>query len=744
MVFIVGIKLRKINILLLFFIAAVMFLLPDSLHAKAKNTNTTTPEFSNEPALIEADSLSYDFEKSLVIASGNVEITQGKRQLIADTLTYDKINNIVTAKGNVSLVDTSGNVLFAEEVELKDDLKKGVVNNFSISFTDKSKMAAKSGERINENTIIIRKAVYSPCPVCKEKPEKAPLWQVAASKATVNNDKQRVSYKNAFFEVYGIPVLYTPYFSHPTPDADRKSGFLTPKYKHDRIFGTMIQAPYYYNIAPNKDATITPILTTNEGIIMAGEYRHLLENGKYILKGSITNPDEVDASGNKIHGKNVRGHVEGEGEFSINQYWDWGFAAKRSSDDTYLKKYSFGEEDVLTSKLYATRIENRDHVLVEAISFQGLKATDDPGKTPLILPYVQTHTERRIAEYGATAYLDTNLLDLTRSEGVSSRRISLKSGLEKTYIAPSGNIFTSNASIRGDGYSVEDVPDPNNSNNHLNGTEGRFIPEASMKWSLPLLKQAPERQYLLEPITKFIISPNGGNPAKIPNEDSQDIEFSAMNLFDSNHFYGYDKIESGTRMNYGLRGGINDYNYGDITFLLGQSYRATDNHDFTPQSGLYDNFSDYVGKIDYNKDNMFDLAYQFRFDKDTLAIRNNTISTGVNFSPVHFTLDYVVINEDAVTANPFSSSNLGDDREIIIAGTKIEINDRLEFISNGNRNLATGEWVSTKGGFIYKGSCVDFSIELLKEFTHDRDIQPGTSISFQVSLKNMGQKRIQQ
>lgn len=727
--------LKKIFLLT---ILATIFSWPVFGHAKTKLNQINETSVTGTPALIEADSVSYDFDKSLVIASGNVEITQGTRQLITDTLIYDKANNIVTAKGNVTLIEPSGNVMFADEVELSDDMKKGVVNNFSIKFTDDSRMAAKAGERINENKIIIRKAVYSPCPVCKEKPDSAPLWQVAASKATIDNNKQRVMYNNAFFEVYGAPILYTPYFSHPTPDADRKSGFLTPKYTHDSIFGTTIRTPYYYNISPNIDATITPILTSNEGGILSGEYRHLLKNGHYILKGSITDPDKTDVNGNKIEGKNIRGHIEGEGEFSINNYWDWGFSGKRASDDTYLKKYNFGDEDVLTSRLYTNRIEGRDNILVETLTFQGLKATDDPGTTPLILPYAKSHTERKIDEYGAVASLDTNALNLTRSEGVSSRRLSAKGALNKTHITTSGNVFQAGVSLRGDGYSVDNVPDSNNTNNSLNGFESRVIPEAELKWSLPLLKQASNRQYLLEPITNFIISPNGGNPNKIPNEDSQDIEFSAENLFDSNHFYGYDRIESGPRTNYGLRGGVSDYSKGDVTFLFGQSYRAIENRDFSIQSGLHDNFSDYVGKINYNKNNIFDVAYKFRFDKDTLAVRNNTVSSAVNYAPVHFTMDYVVINEAAATTAP--SITADDKREIIIAGAKFDINDKLQFIGNGNRNLASGEWVSTKGGLLYRGSCVDFSIELLKEFTRDRDIQPGTSISFQISLKNMGQR----
>lgn len=735
--------MRLVNVK--FLMLAIALILSGSGDARAASfSSVNEKELATTPALIEADILDYDAKETVATAQGNVQVTQGNRILNADTLTYDKENNKVVASGHVSMMEANGTVVFAENVELHDNLKKGVIDQFSARFPDKSVMAARRGERISDDKAVLNNAVYSPCPVCKDSIRKAPMWQVSAQKATIDNTAQRVSYNNAFFEIYGVPTLYTPYFSHPTPDADRKSGLLTPKYYHDRVFGTVLKVPYYYNIAPDKDATITTTLTTNEGPILSGEYRQLLANGKYYLKGSITDPDRVDEAGNKISGKDVRGHIEGKGDFDINKEWGWGFDGKRASDDTYLKRYNFGDEDILTSSLYANRIENRDHLLINTITFQGLKATDDPGKTPLVLPYVESHTERNIGTYGTRALLDTNVLALTRAEGVSSNRVSVKGGISQPLITKNGNVFEAGLSLRGDGYAVDNVPDPNNPTLTQDGTEVRAIPQADLKWSLPLIKHAPNRQYVIEPIAKVIISPHGSNPDKIPNEDSQDIEFSSENLFDDNHYTGYDRVESGPRVNYGLRGGVSDYDNGNINFLFGQSYRAKEDHNFSDQSGLADNLSDYVGKLSYDKGDIFDIAYKFRFDKDSFSIRNNTVSGSANYAPVHFTLDYVAIEENASSstiANSTTTTSATDDnREIIIAGTKIDLNDKWQLFGNGNRNLASGEWVSTKGGFLYKGDCVDFTLDWTKEYTRDRDIQPGATIGFQVSLKNMGQK----
>jgi LPS-assembly protein len=701
----------------------------------AKKPKPSSSEISTkQPAAIEADSLHYDEKTSIVTASGHVEVSQANMMLTADKITYNQKTNTVEAVGNISLIEPEGNVFFAENMTLKDDLKQGVINNLSARFIDQSVMSAKRAERVNENVTILEKVVYSPCLVCEG--EKYPLWQVKANKATINEETQTVTYNHAFFEVKGVPVLYTPYLSHPTPGADRKSGFLIPKYTTDKIFGTTVSTPYYYNIAPNKDLTITPIITTNEGPILAAEYRHLVESGSYNLKGSITDPDKVNAEGNIIPGREIRGHIEGKGDFTINDVWDWGFFGKRASDDTYLRRYHFGEEDVLTSSAFTTAIQDRNFAKIETITFQGLRATDDPGKTPLILPNATAHYESAAGFNGSRWIADANVLSLTRDEGVSSNRLSVKSGWKLPYVTKSGQVLEFNTSLRGDGYAVNDVvTNPLDTTTAQNGLTARVIPQAELKWSLPLANEIKSKQVFLEPTAQLIVSPYGGNPNKIPNEDSQDVEFSDENLFDSNHFSGYDLVESGPRINYGLRGSIYDAANGDIGFIFGQSYRTKENNDFSPSSGLDKMFSDYVGRVGYDFQDKFNIAYRFRLDNEDYAINRNSISAGLNLKPVKFDIDYLAVNDDFNTVNDVLSS---ESRKSVLANASFDITDQWNISASGNKNIESGEWISSKALLLYKADCIELGLAWLKEFTRDRDIRPNTTLSLQISLKNLG------
>lgn len=699
----------------------------------------TTPNFSfaadnigSQPALIKAKSLHHDQETGIITASDNVEITQGNRILVADKVTYNQNTDTIHATGNISILEPNGDVYFAHEVTLNNEMKEGFIKAIQARFRDGTLLAATSGERLDETTYALNEAVYSPCPVCSDDGEKGePLWQLKAKKVKLDEEKQRIIYKHGFFEVYGTPIFYTPYFSHATPDADKKSGFLTPKYGSDSTLGTMVEMPYYINIAPNMDATLTPIMTSEEGEILSGEYRHLIDNGRYRLYGSITRPSKVDEFGNPIEGHELRGHIEGYGDFTLDHDWRWGFAAKRSTDDTYLRRYQFGNEDDLTSKLYAERIAGRSYTSIETLSFQGLQASDDPGKTPLILPIVQHHMEKNTGYRGSRWILDANSMVLLRDEGADSRRVSVKGGWTLPHITPSGHVFKLTTSLRGDVYSVNNVTDPFNPNGEdLDGIQTRALPQVEVDWSFPLVQQHNRSRIFLEPVANLIISPYGGNPDEIPNEDSQDLELSDDNLFTSNRFTGLDRIESGPRVNYGIRGGIDTSKNTHIGGLLGQNYRVKEDRNFTSRSGMDDNFSDYVGRITLSTHDIFDLAYRFRIDREEFVANRNEIDSTIDLHPISFGMNYLSLDEDFIGNN--------GKREEISATTALALNDKWTLSGHARRDLTSnGGLIYSGANLLYAGDCVDFTFSMYREFTRDRDIEPSTSFTFQVTLRNL-------
>ena len=635
------------------------------------------------PMVLRADNVAYDSERRIVIATGNVEIAQNERILFADRVTFDERTNTVTASGNVSLLEPTGEVLFAEEVELTDELKEGVMRDIRIILTDNSRIAANGAVRSGGYRTEMRQAVFSPCNLCPDDPEAAPLWQLKAARVVHDQRRREIEYSDAVLEAFGVPIAYTPYFSHPDPTVKRRSGFLTPTYGSSSQLGFSLQVPYYFNMAPNRDATLAPIFTTKEGPVLVGEYRARTENGEYQLAGSITRPERRGINGERIGGRDTRGHIEGIGAFRLTDVWRWGYQLERSTDDTYLRRYDFSNDDTLTSRLYLEGIRGRNYAAVNSYAFQGLEVDDDSGETPLVLPIADYNLVLDNGLFGGSYTLDANLMSLTRSGGTDTRRLSVDGGWHLPFIGRAGDIYTLNAQLRGDLYWVNDLAHPTGTGAD-DAVTGRVVPSLSLDWRYPWIRQAGTTRQVIEPIAKLAISPYGGNPDDIPNEDSQDFEFDDTNLFNLMRFPGLDRVEGGPRISYGLRMGVYGASGGRTTAFFGQSYRVKADSTFEPGSGLEDNFSDFVGSVNISPSEFVDLVYRFRIDHDDLSSRRSEIDLAGGPDWLRVNLGFLSLDD--------APAELDDDvdaREEINVSGRVRLDPNWSITANTRRNLTT-------------------------------------------------------
>ena len=114
------------------------------------------------------------------------------------------------------------------------DLAEGFVRDIRVLLTDQSRLAAADAKRVAGNKTTFRRGVFSPCELCEDDPDRAPLWQLKAQRVVHDQEDQTIRYYNAWMEMFGIPVIYTPYLEHPDPTVKRKSGFLSIKNKLKR------------------------------------------------------------------------------------------------------------------------------------------------------------------------------------------------------------------------------------------------------------------------------------------------------------------------------------------------------------------------------------------------------------------------------------------------------------------------------------------------------------------------------
>ncbi len=687
------------------------------------------------PANIEADKMDYDKLTAVVTATGEVKIVQGNRNLFADKIVYNQIKNSMEATGKIKLEDENGDTFYGDKAYLDNNMNTGSITNLSANLLDDSTAKADYADIKSKEVVVLKNSFYTACLTCINNKNIPAFWSIKAKSTKFDDENQTVTHTNAFFQVYDVPVAYFPYFKHPTPHADRKSGFLVPKYKNSTIFGVMVSTPFYYSIAPDKDVVITPIFTTKENMILESKYRQMVESGNYEISTSITRPKKVDNTALDVNNKATRGYIRGRGNFNINNDWDWEFDGARTTDDTFLHKYYNEPLDILRSTASTTYIHNQNYTTIRALSFQSLNINDDPGLTPFVLPYVTSHWQGPADDKGRYFSLDSNLLALDRREDNDTIRGSVKASHTIPFVSEGGHLFELKNSIRADAYKINNAKDPVTTQLSSYDKE-RAIPQAELNWRLPMINAQEKYRSFIEPIASIIVSPYSGNSDKIINEDSQSIEFSDVNLFNASHFSGLDLIEEGPRANYGLKTSIDHNDFGYTTAMVGQSYKIEEDHNFDERSGLRDNRSDIVGRISHSYQGIFDIAYQFRLDKDNFVSKKNLIHAGLNEKKISVYLDYLATNQlfDQNNSSLLTDQN---NRKFLTTTTELRLVDDWVLGGYINRDVEVGAWRSVGSKILFKGQCVTYTLGLDRDFTTDRDAKENTSISFLISLKNL-------
>jgi len=670
------------------------------------------------PINFSADQMDVDQELGIVTARGNVEVIYNERTLYADTISYNQKSDMLTASGNIILMEPSGDVSFAEHMEMSGDFKNGVVENIRMILSDRSRIAANGARRINED-IDLRKAVYSPCQPCADDPTKTPLWQLKAVKVYHDKSQQTLEYSDVWLEVAGVPVMYTPYLSHPDPTVKGKSGFLAPSFGGSTTLGSTLKTPYFWNISPQNDVTITPALYGDKGAGASAEYRQLLRNGEFGMISSIADDDST-----------ILGHVDGFGRFNVDETWRWGFDARASSDDTYLRRYGFRSDQTLTSDVYMEGFRKRNYARAEAIYFQSMEAGQDEAQTPKVAPHLLFQHVGEADKYGGHTNLDSSFVSLTRDDGTDSHRLSVTPGWEANYLSADGDVYGLSVTLESDLYYVQDYI-PVGESSASEGFTGRMLPQAKLDWSKPFARTGASVTQTIEPEVSLIVAPNGSNPSDIPNEDSQEFEFDESSLFSFNKFSGNDRVEGGTRIDYGMNWGVYGEGGGKTTAFVGQSYRLRKDSLFPENSGLEDNFSDVVAKFEVSPGAYYNLLYRTRVDKSNGEVKRNEVLVSAGAPLFQVSAQYLQFERQ-------EGSEFGG-RESVSLGFSSKF-DRF-WRTNGSiyHDIAEHDTRSIKFGLTYEDECLIFNTALSRTFYQDRDLAPSDAILFTVNFKTLGE-----
>ncbi|MEK0082445.1 LPS-assembly protein LptD [Benzoatithermus flavus] len=688
-----------------------------------------------EPFVVTADKLIYDTDKKTVTATGDVEISSGERRLLADQVVYDQTTGRMVARGNVVLIEPSGDATFADEAEVTGDLREGMAKSVAMLMKDESRLAAAQGTRREGRIVELEKAVYSPCPICKDGTG-GPLWQIKSRRVIYDQDAQTVSYRDARLELFGLPFLYTPYFRHPAPGVEQQSGFLTPTFGTTSETGLITQVPYYFALSPSADFTFAPIFTQTAGVVLAGEYRQQHRDGFTRLAASGTYAEMAESDQETEQGKELRGHVKADGDYGATRNSRAGYNIFLSSDKTYLDRYKLSDEDVLRNRVYFEGFEDRNFWTVDGYYFQGLRTFDDQDRIPVALPYAQTRLISQPLRWGSVLTLDSSVLGLTRSKGLDTRRLSTRFGWTVPHVGAIGDVYRLDLSLRGDAYNTDGDPQTLEAGGGTNST-GRVLPRATLDWSWPLADMTDAWVHEVEPMVSFTMAPADANSSEIPNEDSRVFELDETNLFEPSRYPGLDRFDGGTKVAYGLRFSSLGPRATELSGVFGQSYAFSGGTDLSDQAGVGDGFSDYVGGLYVRPSPLLDLSYRFRLAKDELRFHRSEALAALGPAFLRFNVGYVNLSKEPGTVT--SGGEIGTvSREELVLGARAQLTPRIAIGAQTRQDLSAHQTVANQLGLLYTHPCLVLAAGFEQRFTPDAKLGNETVFLVRIAFENLG------
>ncbi|HEY6022916.1 MAG TPA: LPS-assembly protein LptD [Pseudolabrys sp.] len=749
--------------------------------------------------LVQATEIDYDYANNRVAAVGNVQIYYGDSTLEANRVIYDQKTKRLHAEGNVRLTEQDGKVTYGEIMDLSDDYRDGFVDSLRLDAPDQTRMAAARAERSSGNFTVLHNGVYTACAPCKDDPRKPPLWQVKAARIIHDQGEKMMYFEDARLEFFGQPLAWLPYFSAPDPTVKRKTGVLMPTVSSSSIYGTSLEVPYYWALAPDYDATFAPMITTKQGPLLQGEFRQRLINGAYSIRAAGIRQFDKDyfqrSDGTATPGfRDFRGSAETSGLFALNNKWVAGWDGTLLSDRTFLQDYNprlsaYRTHDPFqnpaseaVSQLYLTGKGNRSYFDARTIYYLGFSEADAQSQIPVIHPVVDYNYVFDHPILGGELGYKINFTSLSRNEAnfdpitqsallngtctqtadpaVKTSASCLLRGIPGTYSRFSaetewrrsitdtfGQVFTPFASVRVDAASMQIKSDPGVSNYIDTGDSNlvRGMPTVGLEYRYPFINVQSWGTQTVEPIAQVIVRPNESQIGRFPNEDAQSLIFDDSNLFRVDKFTGWDRVEGGSRANYGMQYTAQVNQGGFVNALFGQSYNLFGQNSFAVGgitntglgSGLDTTASDYVARVSYQPNSTYMFTSRFRFDNDTFIVRRTELEARANFDRWTGSLLY-----GDYAAQP----ELGflDRRQGILGAGQVKLDANWVLLGAARYDINAGKFDQTRVGLGYVDDCLILGLNYITNYTYSGNVAANHTVMLQLSLRTLGGTSVSQ
>ncbi len=501
-------------------------------------------------------------------ATGSARLKRGELTIRADQVTHTMSDNSAQAVGHVR-VTRRGDVFTGPEVNLKLDTLFGdfIDPTYRFARTDAGGKAEKI-DFLGPNRLLAHRATYSSCtPENTESPD----WVLTTSSVLLDTETDEGRALNAVVRFMGVPILAAPVLTFPLSDA-RKSGFLPPNFDVDSKGGFEFAQPYYWNIAPDHDATLTPTLSTRRGLGLDSELRYLMTQDRGTIRANVLPGDRTSDKDRALLDVQHQGNAYPNDAARLITY---DLRVRRVSDDDYWKDFPRGFNNVsLTHRLLDSHVSverqintrawglgpNQTTLYARIQSWQTLKDLDptaDPSSL-ITSPYRREPQvglrSRSTSESGLVWGLSTEFNRFANEDStrITGNRLHALAQVERPF-GGSSWFIKPRASVNAASYSLDNNTALTRAG--ISGDKQRVIPTVSLDSGLvferPLHIFGQNLTQTLEPRALYVYTPYR-NQAGLPLFDSAPRDYNPYSIFSENAFTGVDRVSDANLLNLGL------------------------------------------------------------------------------------------------------------------------------------------------------------------------------------------------
>lgn len=565
-----------------------------------KNPPALTDNSQEGPAVIEADSL-VGKAKDQIEATGNATLRQGGQSIRADSLLFNQRTHQVDAQGAV-ILNQSGNTMSGPHLQFNMDTSGGTMEQPQFYIKENDARGAAGVMRIQDRQhFSLDDATYTTCPAGNQD------WLLNMGSLQIDRERQVGVAHNAYVQFKGVPILYSPWMDFPL-GGQRKSGLLAPIFGGTSNGGSEITLPFYWNLAPNFDATLAPRLMTKRGLMLNNEFRYLEPRYNGELHVDVLPSDAIAKSSRALfslnHNQTLAGRLSGYVNYahvSDNDYFrDLGASVNATSQANLVH-----EGGVIYDAAWGTAIAR----------VQQFQTLQDPA-APIAIPYARSPQMKLNATQnfaGANVAFAGEFVNFSHPTEVNAQRLVLNPSVGYPLVDKPAYYVTPRLALHGTYYSM------GANNTSAMPDAARILPIMSVDSGVAFENESKmfsgDYVQTLEPRAFYVYIPYK-DQSTLPNFDSAQADLSFTQIFTENRFYGSDRVGDANSLTLALTSRLLEQDNGmeHLKMMIGErvSFSAPQVNLVTPTTTT--NKSDILLALAGRVTRQWSLDSEFQFD----------------------------------------------------------------------------------------------------------------------------------